>query len=81
MKNLNMVAMTSVACLVIPTSSFIVKGIPGVKPFASSSSSTLRMVLEKPITKEISKLEVLKVKSKNLVHPLKEVRSVPFVLA
>lgn len=40
----------------------------------SSSSSTLNMVLEKPATKKISKLEQLKVKSKNLIVPLKEVR-------
>ena len=37
------------------------------------SSSSLSMVLEKPATKEISKLEMLKVNSKNLIHPLKEV--------
>ena len=44
----------------------------------SSSSSQLKMVLEKPRpkanVKKISKLEVLKVESANLVHPLKEVR-------
>lgn len=36
------------------------------------SSSSLNMVLEKPAAKKISKLETLKVNSKNLVHPLKE---------
>merc|ERR1711865_475877 len=42
----------------------------------SSSSSQLRMVLEKPrvkaATKKISKLEILKIESANLIHPLKE---------
>ena len=45
---------------------------------SSSSSSQLKMVLEKPKpkanVKKISKLEILKVESANLVHPLKEVR-------
>jgi len=37
------------------------------------SGSSLHMVLEKPVaTKKISKLESLKLKSENLVHPLKE---------
>lgn len=40
------------------------------------SGSSLHMVLEKPVaTKKISKLESLKLKSENLVHPLKEVRN------
>jgi len=38
----------------------------------AGSSSSLNMVLEKPATKQISKLETLKVNSKNLLHPLKE---------
>ena len=44
------------------------------------SSSSLSMVLEKPATKEISKLEMLKVNSKNLIHPLKEV-SIWFIVS
>jgi hypothetical protein len=40
----------------------------------SPSSTSLNMVLEKPAVKKISKLETLKVKSENLIHPLKEVR-------
>jgi hypothetical protein len=37
------------------------------------------MVLEKPkTTKEISKLETLKVESANLIHPLKEVSNDSF---
>merc|ERR1712161_59321 len=43
---------------------------------STSSSSQLRMVLEKPrvkaATKKISKLEILKIESANLIHPLKE---------
>ena len=75
MKNLSIAAMASAACLVVaPASAFVVRGIPGVKSLTSSSSSTLQMVLEKPMTKEISKLETLKIKSSNLIHPLKEVR-------
>ena len=75
MKNLSMIAMASTACLVVtPAAAFVVRGIPGVKSLTSSSSSSLQMVLEKPITKEISKLETLKIKSSNLIHPLKEVR-------
>jgi len=43
-------------------------------PLATSvqSGSSLNMVLEKPATKKISKLETLKVNSNNLIHPLKE---------
>jgi len=37
------------------------------------STSSLNMVLEKPATKKISKLETLKVNSNNLIHPLREV--------
>lgn len=45
----------------------------GLKSLPSARSS-LNMVLEKPATKkEISKLEILKVESANLRHPLKEV--------
>jgi hypothetical protein len=40
----------------------------------ASSKSAMSMVLEKPATKKISKLETLKVVSENLIHPLKEVR-------
>jgi hypothetical protein len=40
-----------------------------------ATSSSLNMVLEMPKeTKKISKLEVLKVKSDHLIHPLREVR-------
>jgi hypothetical protein len=70
MKNLCAVAVAS-AAFAVPGSAFVAPGIPGVKSFSSSS---LQMVLEKPVTKEISKLEILKVNSKNLIHPLKEVR-------
>lgn len=45
----------------------------------SQSSSSLQMVLEKPATKKISKLEQLKVASGNLVAPLKEVSEILFV--
>jgi hypothetical protein len=39
------------------------------------SNNALSMVLEKPITKKIAKIEALKVDSHNLIHPLKEVRN------
>jgi hypothetical protein len=39
-----------------------------------NSKSSLNMVLEKPATKKISKLEQLKVNSISLVEPLKEVK-------
>ena len=43
-------------------------------PHASlARTSALHMVLEKPRTKEISKLETLKIESDYLIHPLKEV--------
>jgi hypothetical protein len=41
---------------------------------ATASSTALGMILEKLATKKISKLETLKVDSKNLIIPLKEVR-------
>ena len=46
----------------------------------SNSNTRLNMVLEKPkaAIKKISKLEVLKADSKNLLHPLKEVR--PYII-
>ena len=40
----------------------------------SSSSSALSMVLEKPVTKKLAKIEQLKVDSDHLIHPLREVR-------
>ena len=50
---------------------------PSVAKTAATSSSRLSMVLEKPKTKakvkKISKLEILKTESDNLMHPLKEV--------
>lgn len=39
------------------------------------SSSHLSMVLEKPKAKKLPKIEVLKIESDHLVHPLKEVGS------
>jgi hypothetical protein len=45
-------------------------------PQGAARTSALHMVLEKPRTKEISKLETLKVESDYLIHPLKEVRHV-----
>lgn len=41
----------------------------------TSSRSQLSMVLEKPKQKKLSKLEILKVSSDHLVHPLQEVRA------
>ena len=50
---------------------------PSIAKAGVASSSRLNMVLEKPKAtskvKKISKLEVLKTESANLVHPLKEV--------
>ena len=46
----------------------------------STSSSSLRMVLEKPRVKEIAKIEQLKVDSNYLVHPLQEVTFFTFVV-
>eukprot|EP00978_Attheya_sp_CCMP212_P026183 scaffold85671_cov54-Attheya_sp.AAC.1 len=40
-----------------------------------NGATSLSMVLEKP--KKLSKLEVLKINSDHLIHPLKEVRCVP----
>jgi len=49
--------------------------VTGIKSkSSSSSSSSLSMVLEKPTTKKIAKIEQLKVDSDYLIHPLKEVR-------
>ena len=39
----------------------------------SSSSTQLSMVLEKPPTKKLAKIEQLKIDSDHLIHPLKEV--------
>ena len=44
-------------------------------PHSRTRTSALHMVLEKPrTTKEISKLETLKIESDYLIHPLREVR-------
>jgi hypothetical protein len=43
---------------------------------SQSSRSQLSMVLEKPKVKKLAKIESLKIESKGLVHPLKEVCSV-----
>ena len=40
------------------------------------STTALHMVLEKPKEKKLPKIEVLKIESDHLVHPLKEVRGV-----
>jgi hypothetical protein len=45
-----------------------------VAPRSSRRSSSLSMVLEKPASKKLAKIEVLKIDSNHLVHPLKEVR-------
>mmetsp|Transcript_95432 Transcript_95432/g.274885 ORF Transcript_95432/g.274885 Transcript_95432/m.274885 type:complete len:631 (+) Transcript_95432:59-1951(+) len=62
-----------VALMVASTALAFVPSLPRSMVVAGNgSSSSLSMVLEKPAAKEISKLEMLKVNSKNLVHPLKE---------
>ena len=61
--------------LVASTSAFTAGPAVHSRQIAASSSS-LNMVLEKPAAKKISKLEALKVNSKNLIHPLKEVRTI-----
>ena len=65
------VAVSCASMLCSPAAAFV-PAMPKSMVIPGSSSS-LNMVLEKPITKKISKLEQLKVNSKNLVHPLKEV--------
>ena len=40
------------------------------------SSTSLSMVLEKPMEKKLAKIETLKIDSDHLIHPLKEVRVV-----
>jgi hypothetical protein len=37
------------------------------------------MVLEKPLSKKLAKIEVLKIESNHLIHPLKEVSANRFV--
>jgi len=69
--SINMKLLTA-AVAVATTSAFSSPTLPST----SKSQSSLNMVLEKPATKKISKLETLKVNSENLVHPLKEVRFV-----
>ena len=59
------------AAALASTSAFMA---PSQLPSTKASTSTLSMVLEKPATKKISKLETLKVKSENLRNPLGEVR-------
>lgn len=46
---------------------------PPSKAGTSTSSSALHMVLEKPAEKKLPKIEVLKMDSDHLIHPLKEV--------
>lgn len=41
---------------------------------STSRTTALSMVLEKPLSKKIAKIEQLKVESDYLIHPLKEVR-------
>lgn len=43
-----------------------------------TTSATLSMVLEKPTARKVAKIEVLKIESDHLIHPLKEVRGVRF---
>ena len=63
----------SVAAMAVSSTAAFVT--PVGKSFSvAQNGSSLNMVLEKPVEKKISKLETLKVKSANLVHPLKEVR-------
>lgn len=40
---------------------------------AATSSTALHMVLEKPKEKKLAKIEMLKIESDHLIHPLKEV--------
>ena len=64
-----------VACLLSADVSFAFTSSTKGLYTATSSSSQLSMVLEKPkekTGKKISKLEILKVDSDNLIHPLKE---------
>ena len=63
----------AVALAALSGSAAAFMGSPLVASKATSSSS-LSMVLEKPKEKKISKLELLKVQSDHLIHPLKEVR-------
>ena len=44
-----------------------------VQPAATTSTTALNMVLEKPKEKKLPKIEVLKIESDYLIHPLKEV--------
>ena len=44
-----------------------------VQPAATTSTTALNMVLEKPKEKKLPKIEVLKIESDHLIHPLKEV--------
>lgn len=44
-----------------------------LKPSSASSTTALNMVLEKPKEKKLPKIEVLKLESDHLIHPLKEV--------
>ena len=74
--------LANVVALTVASSTLaFVPSLPQSMVLASKgSSSSLSMVLEKPATKEISKLEMLKVNSKNLIHPLKEV-SIRFIVS
>jgi hypothetical protein len=63
----------AIASLMASPAVAFIPAMPKSMVVPGSSSSTLNMVLEKPAAKKISKLETLKVNSKNLVHPRKEV--------
>ena len=72
------IALASLAFATDFAGAFSFTGSPVANAVAGVSSSQLSMVLEKPRTKKakvkkISKLEILKKDSDNLVHPLQEV--------
>ena len=50
---------------------------PSLLPRVKNGSS-LSMVLEKPKQKKLQKIEVLKIDSDHLIHPLKEVRQIMY---
>jgi hypothetical protein len=47
----------------------------------TSAVAPLRMVLEKPVSKKLAKIEVLKIESDHLIHPLKEVSTKVSILS
>jgi hypothetical protein len=65
------------ALLLLPPSTMTVTAFAPFQQLASRQcrgSSSLSMVLEKPIDKKLAKIEQLKISSDHLLHPLKEVR-------